>query len=87
MKMPSKRGSRAGSPFDAVRQVLQSDEDLGVLSSEETALLAGQLTMLLARVERVQALGDAYADVDVSHDVQQLLVRLEAGSSLGTGVH
>lgn len=77
----------AGSDFDAVRHVLQSDQDLGILSPQEMVLLTSQLTSILARVERVRSLGPAYAGVGVSPDVQQLLVRLEVGSSLTTGVH
>ena len=86
-KALSSRGGRTDAAFDAVRRVLQSDRDLSVLSPEETSLLAGELTMLLARVERVKALGGAYAEVEASRDVHELLARLEAGSSLSTGVH
>jgi len=87
MKVSRKRGDAPDEAIDAVRRVLQSDRDLSVLSPEETSLLAGQLTMLLARVERVKALGGAYAEVEASRDVHELLARLEAGSSLSTGVH
>lgn len=75
------------SAVRAVREVIQADGDLDQLSPEETALLTSQLTNLLTRVERVRDLGPAYAGVDVSPDVQELLTRLEAGSSLLTGVH
>lgn len=77
----------AGITLSAIRDVLQSDADLSSLSKEETALLTSQLTNLVARVERVRALGPAYAGVDVSPDIRELLVRLEAGSSLVTGIH
>ncbi|NIA22146.1 MAG: hypothetical protein GWP05_09340 [Anaerolineaceae bacterium] len=50
-------------------------------------MLVSQLTDLVGRVERVRALGPAFAEVDVSQNVQDLLVRLEVGSSLQTGVH
>lgn len=73
--------------LSAIRDVLRSDTDLSTLSAEETAMLTSQLTSLVARVERVRALGPAYAGVDVSPDIRELLVRLEAGSSLVTGVH
>ena len=77
----------AGTALSAIRDVLQSDADLSHLSQEETALLTSQLTNLVARVERVRALDPAYAGVDVSPDIRELLVRLEAGSSLVTGIH
>ena len=50
-------------------------------------MLVSQLTDLVGRVERVRTLGPAFADIDVSQNVQDLLVRLEVGSSLQTGVH
>jgi hypothetical protein len=75
------------SVCDAVRQAIRSDVDLAALSPQESAMLAGHLTQLVARVERVRALGPAYAGIEVSRDVQELLVRLEVGSSLETGVH
>lgn len=71
----------------AVRRAIRAEADVPGLSSEETSLLAGQLTDLVARVERVRQLGPEYARVDVSRDVQELLVRLEVGSMLQTGVH
>ena len=87
MEIAAQRGGRSGSALDAVRRTLQSERDLSSLSQEETAMLAGQLTDLLARVERVRSLGPAFAGIEVSRDVQELLVRLEAGSSLISGVH
>ena len=75
------------STFDAVRQVVQAETAATGLSTEESALLAGQLTELVARVERVRALGPAFAGLDVSRDVRDILARLEVGSSLETGVH
>lgn len=77
----------SGTTLSVVREVLRSDADLSELSREETALLTSQLTSLVARVERVRALGPAYAGVDVSPDLRELLMRLEAGSSLVTGIH
>jgi hypothetical protein len=71
----------------AIRSVLRSDPDLDQLSPEESAQLTSQLTSLVERVDRIRALGPAYAGVDVSPDIRELLVRLEAGSSLVTGVH
>lgn len=71
----------------AVRRAIRAEADVPGLSPEETSLLAGQLTDLVARVERVRQLGPEYARVDVSRDVQELLVRLEVGSMLQTGVH
>lgn len=73
--------------LSAIRDVLRSDADLSSLSREETALLTSQLTSLVARVERVRTLGPAYAGVDVSPDIRELLMRLEAGSNLVTGIH
>ena len=78
---------RCNSTLAAVRQAIRAEADVPGLSAEETSLLAGQLTDLVARVERVRRLGPAYASIDVSRDVQELLVRLEAGSMLHTGVH
>ncbi len=75
------------STFDAVRQVVQAETATAGLSLEESAMLAGQLTELVARVERVRALGPAFAGLDVSRDVRDILARLEVGSSLETGVH
>jgi hypothetical protein len=75
------------STFDAVRQVVQAETATAGLSTEESALLAGQLTELVARVERVRALGPAFAGIDASGDVRDILARLEVGSSLETGVH
>ena len=77
----------AESAVDAVRHVLQGDTDLDVLSPEEAALLTSQLTGLVERAKRVRSLGRAYAGVDVSPSIKELLRRLEAGSSLVTGVH
>ena len=73
--------------LDAVRQAIRSDADVADLSPDETALLAAHLTTLLARVDRVRALGPAYAGVEASCDVQELLTRLEVGSSMSSGVH
>ena len=87
MKMRGDDDHDTDSTLDAVREVLHADDDLGGLSPEETALLTSQLTTLVARVERVRALGPDYAGIDVSSDVQELLMRLEAGSSLATGLH
>ena len=87
MKTLKERGGHRESAFDAVRQAVRADPDLGILSQAERAALAVQLTTLLARVERVRALGPAYAGVEASEDVRELLMRLEAGSSLATGVH
>jgi len=75
------------STFDAVRQVVQAETATAGLSHEESALLAGQLTELVARIERVKALGPAFAGLDVSGDVRDILTRLEVGSCLETGVH
>lgn len=72
---------------DAVRQAIQSESDVAALSPEESALLVSQLTTLLARVERLRALGPVYAGIGVSRDVQELLARLEVGSSMSSGVH
>ena len=77
----------AESTVAAVRHVLQGDTDLDLLSPEEAALLTSQLTGLVERARRVQALGPGYAGVDVSPGIKELLKRLEAGSSLVTGVH
>jgi hypothetical protein len=77
----------AGSAFEAARQTLRSRAGVAGLSPEETSLLMGQLTTLLERAHRVRALGPAYAGIDVSRDVRQLLARLEVGSSLASGVH
>jgi hypothetical protein len=87
MKMPKEQGGHRDSAFDAARRAVRADPDLGILSQAERAALAAQLTTLLARVERVRALGPAYAGVEASEDVRELLMRLEAGSSLATGVH
>ncbi|MBN2584728.1 MAG: hypothetical protein JXL80_16820 [Planctomycetes bacterium] len=75
------------SSWDAVRRVLRSDPMAEDLSSEETAMLVSQLTDLVGRVDRVRALGPAFADLSVSQNVQDLLARLEVGSGLQTGVH
>ena len=83
----SMAGTRPQSTLSAVRDVLADDVELADLSAEETAMLTSQLTSLVARVERVRSLGPAYAGVDVSPDIRELLTRLEAGSSLVTGVH
>lgn len=84
-----KRISRqqTASPLAAVREALRADRNLDSLSAEETAMLTSQLTTLLARVERVRSLGPGYAGIDLAPDVHELLVRLEAGSNLATGVH
>ncbi len=88
MKARAKPSSEdSTSSWDAVRQVIGSQCELPELSSEERAMLVSQLTDLVGRVERVRTLGPAFADVDVSQNVQDLLVRLEVGSSLQTGVH
>ena len=79
--------SEAGTTLDAVKEALRSDAVHQDLSSEETAILAGQLTDLVSRMDRVRALGPAFAGVSVSEDVRELLARMEMGSSLVSGVH
>ncbi len=79
--------SEAETTLDAVKEALRSDAVPQDLSSEETAILAGQLTDLVSRMERVRALGPAFAGVSVSEDVRELLARMEMGSSLVSGVH
>jgi len=73
--------------LDAVRRVLRNDPLAEDLSCEEAAMLVSQLTDLVGRVDRVRALGPAFADISVSQDIQDLLARLEVGSGLQTGVH
>lgn len=85
--MGKRTDKRQLSTIRAVRQVLQSEDELAHLSDEESAMLAGQLTDLVARVERLRTLGPEYAGLSVSDDVRQLLTRLEAGAGLATGVH
>ncbi len=85
MSQATKSGNKA--TLAAVRRAIRAEAELPGLSAEEANMLAGQLTDLVARVERVRNLGPAYAKVDVSRDVQELLVRLEVGSMLHTGVH